>query len=64
VPAQLLERAVVCRDGRTRCDALELVCLDGRKAALPGDLELQLLGRALPVCLRGRGSTRPLLSST
>jgi len=29
VPAHLLERAVVCRDGRTRCDALELVCLVG-----------------------------------
>jgi hypothetical protein len=31
-------------------------CLDGRsKAALPGDLELALLRRALPIGLRGRG---------
>ena len=53
VPRELLERAVVCRDARTRCDALELVCLDGRTASLPGDLELDLLKSALPGCLRG-----------
>ena len=53
VPRSLLERAVVCKDARTRMDALELACLDGRRASLPGDLELALLRRALPVCLRG-----------
>ena len=53
VPTELLERAVVCRETRTRCDALEMVCIDGRKASLPGALELDLLRRALPVCLRG-----------
>ena len=52
VPTELLERAVVCRETRTRCDALEMVCIDGRKASLPGALELDLLRRALPVCLR------------
>ena len=53
VPRSLLERAVVCKDARTRMDALELACLDGRRASLPGDLELALLRRAIPVCLRG-----------
>ena len=53
VPPSLLERAVVCKDARTRMDALELACLDGRRASLPGDLELALLRRALPACLRG-----------
>jgi len=53
VPRSLLERAVVCKDARTRMDALELACLDGRRTSLPGDLELALLRRALPVCLRG-----------
>lgn len=56
VPREMLERAVVCKEPRTRCDALEMVCIDGKRASLPGPLELDLLRRALPACLRGDGA--------
>lgn len=47
-----LYAASTCKDPRARCDALELLCLDGKRASLPGSLELEILKQTIVVNLR------------
>ena len=51
-----LARATVCRDRGVRKEALELLCVDGKRSSAPGATELRLLRRALPVAMRGESA--------
>ena len=56
VDERMLAAATVCRDRGTCKEALELLCLDGKRSSLPGSLELRLLRRALPCAMRGESA--------
>ena len=56
VDERMLAAATVCRDRGTCKEALELLCLDGKRSSLPGLLELRLLRRALPCAMRGESA--------
>ena len=51
-----LARATVCRDRGVRKEALELLCVDGKRSSAPGATELRLLRRALPAAMRGESA--------
>jgi hypothetical protein len=52
VDASLLLAAATRRDARSRRDALDLLCADGKRASLPGALERKVLRSAIPTHLR------------
>ena len=52
VDASLLLAAATRRDARSRRDALDLLCADGKRASLPGALERRVLRSAIPTHLR------------
>jgi hypothetical protein len=52
VDASLLLAAATRRDARSRRDALDLLCADGKRASLPGALERNVLRSAIPTHLR------------
>jgi hypothetical protein len=47
-----LRTAATSADPNSRCDVLELLCLDGKRASLPGTLELELLTKQIVVNIR------------
>lgn len=51
-----LARATVCRDRGVRKEALELLCVDGKRSSAPSATELRLLRRALPAAMRGESA--------
>ena len=52
VDATILLAAATRRDARSRRDALDFLCADGKRSSLPGALERRVLRRALPTLLR------------
>ena len=52
VDASTLLAAATRRDARSRRDALDLLCADGKRASLPGALERKVLRSAIPTHLR------------
>jgi hypothetical protein len=52
VEPDVLLAAATRRDARSRKDALDLLCVDGKRFSLPGALELSVLRLAIPTHLR------------